>query len=118
MLWFLSAMALFYFFVVPNNFLLFCPLYSATGIECPGCGSQRAFHQLLHGNISGALRQNLLFVLGIIALVYHYGVQAANRWLGTDLKSVFSHKNALWWCIGLAVLFMVVRNLPWYPLKV
>ncbi|PIE48911.1 MAG: hypothetical protein CSA39_05330 [Flavobacteriales bacterium] len=117
MLWFLLAVALFYFFIIPDNFLLFCPLYKTTGIQCPGCGSQRAFHQLLHGNLMGALQQNLLLLLGIIALVYHYGIKAVNRWFGKNFKSVFSHRNALWWGIGLAILFMIVRNLSWYPLN-
>ena len=34
-----------------------------TGLECPGCGSQRAFHQLLHLNIASAFRQNPIVVL-------------------------------------------------------
>ncbi len=31
-----------------------CLFKLITGYECPGCGSQRAFHSLLHGDIAAA----------------------------------------------------------------
>ena len=40
-----------------------CPFLMLTGFKCPGCGSQRAVHQLLHGDITGAAQANILFVL-------------------------------------------------------
>lgn len=40
-----------------------CPFWSLTGLKCPGCGSQRALHQLLHGQVGAAAQANLLFVL-------------------------------------------------------
>lgn len=32
--------------------------HTLTGLECPGCGSQRMIHALLHGDIAGAWRHN------------------------------------------------------------
>lgn len=35
-----------------------CPLFQLTGWQCPLCGSQRAVHELLHGNIGSAWNYN------------------------------------------------------------
>lgn len=42
-----------------------CPFLLVTGYECPGCGSQRAVHSLLHLNIGAALRYNAFMVLAL-----------------------------------------------------
>lgn len=42
-----------------------CIFRTATGLKCPGCGSQRALHQIIHGNIAGAFAYNPLLVLSI-----------------------------------------------------
>ncbi|MGA8200207.1 MAG: DUF2752 domain-containing protein, partial [Candidatus Sulfotelmatobacter sp.] len=47
-----------------------CPLHYLTGWYCPGCGSLRALHQLLHGNLSAAWALNPLTVLLLPFLVY------------------------------------------------
>lgn len=41
-----------------DEFLLFCPFYKITGFKCIGCGGQRAFHYLLHGDFSRSFRCN------------------------------------------------------------
>src|SRR5688572_26415576 len=45
--------SLLYFYVNPSTSVLFprCLFFSITSLHCPGCGSQRAIHELLHGNI-------------------------------------------------------------------
>lgn len=45
-----------------------CPFYAVTGLQCPGCGSQRAIHALLHGHLSEAFRYNALLVASIPVL--------------------------------------------------
>lgn len=42
-----------------------CPFLVFTGYECPGCGTQRAIHQLLHLNIGAALKYNGFMVLAL-----------------------------------------------------
>jgi len=42
-----------------------CGFYVATGYKCPGCGSQRALHYLLNGEIKESFRQNPLFHVGV-----------------------------------------------------
>lgn len=48
-----------------------CPFLVLTGWRCPGCGSQRAIHALLHGDIAAAWRFNAALVssLPLIALL-------------------------------------------------
>ena len=35
-----------------------CILRAVSGYDCPGCGSQRAFHAMLNGNIAEAWNHN------------------------------------------------------------
>lgn len=42
-----------------------CPFKSITGLECPGCGSQRAIHHLLNLEIGKAFQYNALLILAI-----------------------------------------------------
>jgi Protein of unknown function (DUF2752) len=41
-----------------------CPLYALTGWQCPFCGTLRAAHALLHGEVLSALMFNPLTVVG------------------------------------------------------
>ncbi|MFT5165263.1 MAG: hypothetical protein ACI8P3_000487 [Saprospiraceae bacterium] len=52
-----------------NSFFPKCPFLSLTGYECPGCGSQRAIHQFLQGNVVAAFWYNPLFVLALPYLI-------------------------------------------------
>lgn len=46
-----------------------CPFLAITGLKCPGCGSQRALHCLLHLDIAGAARYNFLLVASMPIVV-------------------------------------------------
>lgn len=56
-----------YAFVDPSQawWMPKCPVYTFTGWQCPGCGSQRAVHALLQGDFSEAFAHNALFLLMI-----------------------------------------------------
>jgi hypothetical protein len=50
-----------------------CPFYRLTGLQCPGCGTQRAIHSLLHLHIGQAFCYNPLLIpalLLVFLLVY------------------------------------------------
>ncbi len=51
--------------VEEGRFFPKCPVYFLTGLQCPSCGSQRAFHALLHGEFLAALRYNYFIVFGV-----------------------------------------------------
>ncbi len=67
----LLALAAVYFFFDPNTEGVFpkCAFYVLTGWKCPGCGSQRALHALLHGDIAGAFHMNMWIPVAAIYIV-------------------------------------------------
>src|SRR5690606_24897344 len=107
-----------YFFYNPSHSPLFfpCPFHYLTGFYCPGCGSQRAIHLLLHGNIIGAFRFNPLMVLTLPILIYGLGITIANWIFGTQYRAMlFYSKFFIFGYFGIAILYWVLRNLPFYP---
>ncbi|WP_317194695.1 DUF2752 domain-containing protein [Aequorivita echinoideorum] len=106
----------YYFFNPSFHFFPSCPIYYTTGFYCPGCGSQRAVHLLLHGNILGALRFNPLMVLSIPLVVYGLAITLSNWIFGTRYRfMLFYSKLFIYGYFGLAVLYWVLRNIPGYP---
>ena len=59
-----------YFALDPATNAIFprCPFLTLTGLKCPGCGSQRAIHCLLHADIRGAAAYNFLLVASLPAV--------------------------------------------------
>lgn len=53
-----------------------CSFKLITGWDCPGCGSQRAVHALLHGHFAEAWHFNPLFILEIplLAILIFTGI--------------------------------------------
>lgn len=68
----LALLAAFYFAVDPAEarWIPKCLIYQTTGFKCAGCGSQRAIHSLLHGDIAGAWEMNALFVILLPVLLF------------------------------------------------
>lgn len=85
-----------------------CLFQVATGFFCPGCGTLRALHRLLHGQVLEALRYNALTVavLPIAAWVLAREARGAKRPLSLA---------ALWALVLVVVLFGVLRNVPFEP---
>ena len=117
MLLFLGIIAFFYFKTDPNevDFLLSCPLYANTGLFCPGCGSQRALHNLLHLDLLKAINNNLLLIIAMLLMIYHYGVLAVNKLFNWPIKSLFSNSKFRLLLIIFAGLFWIFRNISVYP---
>jgi hypothetical protein len=84
-----------------------CPLKAVTGLDCPACGSLRAFHSLAHGQLHQALDHNVLFVLGFPLLVYGWLVMG-----GVLPRPRPMPRPLVWAGVALLAVFMVVRNLP------
>src|SRR6202046_5995717 len=66
-----------------------CPLRYLTGWYCPGCGSLRALHQLLHGNLGQAWALNPLTVLLLPFLTYGIAFYAVFEMRGRHLPRLF-----------------------------
>lgn len=52
------AVAYYYFDPVEVRWMPRCLWKVTTGTDCPGCGSQRMVHSLMHGDFVGAWRAN------------------------------------------------------------
>jgi hypothetical protein len=92
-----------------------CPFHALTGICCPGCGSLRALHQALNGDLGAALGLNLLAVLAVPLIGYHVLARAlaavSNRAVASPLEHAYSSRVAL----AAVLAFWVMRNVPHYP---
>jgi hypothetical protein len=90
-----------------------CPLYAATGLYCPGCGSTRAVHHLLHGHVAAALGYNPLMVVSLPLLAY-----AAARGFFRALPPRRPLPAwAVWVAFAVLVGFGIARNLPWAAVR-
>lgn len=59
-----GAALLYLFDPTTAHFFPPCPLRAITGFQCPGCGTTRALHALLHGQFAAAFAFNpMLFVM-------------------------------------------------------
>jgi len=111
------VIAFLYFFVNPSsvNYFPKCPLYVTTGIYCPGCGSQRATHELLHLHFLGVFKQNALYVLGLLILIYHIVVNSLNSFFHKKIYNYIYHPKTPWILLIIIFVFWILRNLPFYP---
>lgn len=111
------GLGIFYFFINPQkvNFLPECPLHATTGIFCPGCGSQRATHQLLNFDIFGALQQNVLYLVSLLILGYHLIVTGINTIFKKQYYNYIYHPKTPLVILVLIIIFWILRNIPYYP---
>ena len=107
--------ALYIFYIIdPESNSLFpkCPFLLATGLECPGCGSQRAIHQLLHLNLLAALRYNAFMVLVLphiflgVYLQYFGGKMRHPR-----LEKIFFGRWSALIVLIIVISYWILRNL-------
>jgi hypothetical protein len=86
-----------------------CPFKLLTGLDCPACGGLRMTHDLLHGDLSAAVVDNVFLLVGLPALLAWVVI----RWrLGKPIMPM----PAVVVIIVAAVTWTAVRNLPGFPL--
>lgn len=87
-----------------------CPFFLLTGMQCPGCGTTRALHQLLHGNVEAAFRLNpLLFALIPLALCCVPG------FLRGRTPRFLMQPRFAWGAFFVLTGYWIFRNTPLYP---
>ena len=95
-----------------------CPFLGLTGCYCPGCGTLRSLHQLLHGNFVSAFGYNPLAVLALPFIVYSYVTGAARAFRIPAPRPVFVHHFWIWTLLVGVIAFWILRNIAVEPLTV
>jgi len=106
-----ACVALFWFDPSRTPFYPTCQFHRLTGLQCPGCGSLRAMHQLLHGSLAAAFHFNALLVVSLPALAWWAARRGIGLWKGEPLPDGI--RPAWLWCaLAAALAFGILRNLP------
>jgi hypothetical protein len=92
-----------------------CPLRYLTGWYCPGCGSLRAIHQLLHGNLGAAWALNPLTVVLLPFLAYGMASYAFFQMRGQHLPRLLLPAVWIRALCAVIILFGIARNIPVHP---
>ena len=89
-----------------------CPFKLITGLQCPGCGGQRAAHALLQGDIVGALRYNwfLIYAAPYLLLLIIERFFLRGEWQ-TKVRRWAENKYVVWLYIVSYCVWLVVRNI-------
>lgn len=104
----------FYFCWNPSEItsLPICPFKNLSGFYCPGCGGQRALHQILHGNFLEAFHSNLLIYIFLPFFILKISDELFDT---TNSKIFLLKKKGIWIFLGFLICFTILRNLPLYP---
>ncbi|RYD86787.1 MAG: DUF2752 domain-containing protein, partial [Sphingobacteriales bacterium] len=115
----ITAICIVYFTFDPAKYNFFpkCPFHMLTGLDCPGCGSQRAVHSLFHGELEKAVNYNLLLVMSLPFLAVHAGYKTASAVKNKKLQwPILYHRFTPKVIFAVVIIFWIVRNTPVYPL--
>ena len=106
-----------FFFINPSqsSWFLKCYFHELTGYDCPGCGVQRMFHHLLHGEFLEAFLMNpfvivIVLPLSLIFIVTYFLPKDRLQWLhkcSTSMPTIIIVliTTIAWW---------IVRNTDWW----
>lgn len=106
---FVAVMLLLYF-VDPSTsiFSYKCPFKLLTGLDCPGCGGQRAVHAFLHGDFIGGLRYNPFLIVALsylaLALIINYiqrpwAEKLGRKALSFNVWLIYIFLLGAWWVL-------------------
>jgi hypothetical protein len=92
-----------------------CPFHALTGFYCPGCGSLRALHQLVHGHLLKAFGLNPLMILSLPFLGNSYLCYIIDGVRGASRPKNFIPAFYIWLLLGIIIIFWILRNIAVYP---
>lgn len=90
-----------------------CPFLQLTGWQCPGCGSLRGIHALLHGDLGWVLQLNVLLIPALIyfVLLVLLELTRPHSLRAERLYRSFSGRTASWIIFAIIVAWGIGRNL-------
>ncbi len=108
------AILLLYFFN-PEVYPIYpkCPFLTITGYKCPGCGSLRFVHSLLHGDLVGAWHYNplLLGALPFLLLLFYVSIARKTQKWAEQWYLAFNSKISISLLTIIIIIWWVGRNL-------
>ena len=113
-----GATYLFIFEPGRTGFFPACPFRMLTGCTCPGCGSTRGLHRLLHGDVVAAFEFNPLMVLVLPFLLYALVRYTAAAWRGRPLQRHYLDAKYIWMLLAVVMSFWIFRNTKFYPFPI
>lgn len=101
----------------PGHYPL-CPTRALFGVDCPGCGMMRGTHDLVTGNVAGALDHNILIVVLAPLAIVLWARWFRRSWRGETppvTYGQFRRRNTVL-IVSLVVIlaFGVIRNFTPY----
>lgn len=96
-----------YYFINPSQYVWIpkCPFYLLTGYKCPGCGTQRAIHAFLHGEIRNGLKLNPILIPSLIYVILLLLTRKK-----TSIHDKLSNKIACNVIAGVFCAYWILRN--------
>lgn len=110
-----GAVYLFVFEPGKSGFFPACLFRTFTGLTCPGCGTTRALHQLLHGHFQAAFMLNPLLLFALPLLLYAFLRYTAIVWRGRVPTPNALPAPFIYAIFFVVVGFWIFRNTPFYP---
>ncbi len=106
----ITILCIYFYFDPSDNFFPRCPFLSLTGYQCPGCGSQRAIHALLHGDMATAWHFNaiLLVFIPVVAALLVAEIKR-EKW-----SRFYANVNSRWMIWGATIVLLmwwILRNI-------
>jgi len=90
----------------PQSLYPRCVFHAVTGLLCPGCGTTRALHQLLHGHVVAAFQLNPFLFAVMFGSVY-----ASPSLLRGQTPPLFMKPWFAWTSFGVVMAWWILRNL-------
>ncbi|MDH7446851.1 DUF2752 domain-containing protein [Aquimarina sp. 2201CG14-23] len=98
-----------------NSYFPGCIFHSLTGYHCPGCGSQRAIHDLLNGRILQALQHNFLFIILAMVVVFKGYYYISKKVFNKNITDWTYNKYLTYAILILVISYWILRNIPVAP---
>jgi hypothetical protein len=111
-------LALYHFPPTENSLYPRCQLHSVTGLHCPGCGTTRALHAAMHGQVAQAFAYNAL-AFAVVPVVGLALVRSLWAWF-RDRPGPSAHAASRWTLVLFVALLVygVLRNIPCDPFTI
>lgn len=108
----LFAILLFYYIFDPASYVWMpqCFFHKLTGLQCMGCGSQRAVHALLHGDIASAFLANAYMVSALPFLGFLAWLELSRRRF-PDLYKKFHSRGVIITISATLFVWLIIRNI-------